>query len=123
MRVLTLEVAAWVEAEEPDLTLDPEREDSNEAEESARRARGVARVLDVATDCLDGSEGGPPDKREGGSLPDSRLVVSMDSSSRPGERKSQAAYTYRVREARPPGGMGSWASRFSRLYWNTCSTT
>lgn len=93
VRVLTLEVAAWVEEDEPDLTLEPEREDSSEAEESARRARGAARVLDVATDCLDGSEGGPPDTREGGSLPDSRLVVSRDSSSRPGARKSHKAYT------------------------------
>lgn len=82
-----------MEFEEPDRTLEPEREDSREAEESARRARGAARVLDVATDCLEGSEGGPPDTREGGSLPDIRLVVSRDSSSRPGARKSQAAYT------------------------------
>ena len=108
-RVLTLEEAAWVEEEEPDLMLEPEREDSSDAEESARRARGAARVLEVAIDCLKGSEGGPPDTRDGGSLPESRLVVSRDSSSLPGARKSQAAYTYRVREARPPGGTGSWA--------------
>lgn len=108
-----------MEVEEPDRALEPEREERSEAEESVRRVL-VPRVLEVAADCLEGRDDGPPDTKDGGSLPDSRDVVSSDSSGLPGHKKSDAAYTYSVREARPPGGMGSCASMFSRLYWNTC---
>lgn len=81
-----------MEVDDPDLALDPERDDNNDADESVRRAR-APRVLEVAADCLEGREGGPPDIRDGGSLPDIKLVVSRDSSKRPGQRKSETAYT------------------------------
>lgn len=91
-RVLTFDGGAWVDVDDPDLPLDPERDDNKEADESVLRVR-APRVLEVAADCLEGSEEGPPDTKDGGSLPESKLEVSKDSSIRPGHRKSETAYT------------------------------
>lgn len=92
--VLTLDDGACVEVEDdPDLTLEPERDDNREADESVLRVR-APRVLEVAADCLDGNDEGPADNNDGGSLPDTKLLVSKDSSiSRPGHKKSEMAYT------------------------------
>lgn len=119
--VLAVDEGAWVDEDDPDLTLDPDLEDNSDAEESVRLVR-APRVLEVATDCLEGNDEGPPDTRDGGSLPDTKLLVSRDSSiMRLGHRKSDDAYTYNVTDALPPGWMGSWAWMFSSLYWNTCT--